>query len=126
MLECTRGYSIDIVHVKGTKNRFTDALSRQPITDGESVPEFPMFAGPCVARTVYGVKGEPEFGLDMQKLAVEGAKCDEYQAIIDFVNSGKDVKNGNVDKIRRCKKTKKCIFFRFSRNKKHDRRGADF
>ena len=47
MLERTRGYSINIVHVKGTRNRFADALSRQPITDGESVPEFPMFAGPC-------------------------------------------------------------------------------
>ena len=38
------------------------------------------------------MKGEPEFGLDVQKLAAEGAKCEEYQAIIEFVNSGKDMR----------------------------------
>ena len=92
MLKRTGGDSVDIVHVKGTRNRFADALNRQPVSDGECVPEFPMFAGPCVACTIYGVKGEPEFGLDVQKLAVKGAKCEEYQAIIDFVKSGRDVK----------------------------------
>ena len=45
-----------------------------------------------VACTIYRVKGELEFGLDDPMLAAKGAKCEEYQAIIDFVKSGRDVK----------------------------------
>ena len=51
-----------------------------------------MFAGACVAHTLYGVKGEPEFGLDVQKLAVAGAKWEENRAIIEFIQSGGDIR----------------------------------
>ena len=33
MLERTRGYCMDILHVKGTRNQFADALSRQPLVN---------------------------------------------------------------------------------------------
>ena len=60
MLEKTRGYNIEIVHVRGMRNKFADALSRHPLSGGEGAPEFPLFANPCVARAVYGVQGEPD------------------------------------------------------------------
>ena len=48
------------MHVRGTRNKFADALSRQPLTEGEGAPDFPLLGNPCVARTVYGVQGEPD------------------------------------------------------------------
>ena len=97
MLEKTRGFNIDIKHIKGCKNQFADALSRRPLEGVESAPDYPLFSNPCVARAVYGVKGEPDYGVDVQNIAAEGQVCEEYKAIVDFIRSGEEVKDVSVN-----------------------------
>ena len=75
MLERTRGFNIDIKHVKGSKNRFADALSCKPIEGVKCVPDYPLFSNPCVGRAVYGLKGQPDYGVDIQNIAEEGQEC---------------------------------------------------
>lgn len=65
---CWRGFNIDIKHIKGCKNQFADALSRRPLKGVESAPDYPLFSNPCVARAIYGVKGEPDYGDDVQDI----------------------------------------------------------
>ena len=96
MLEKTRGYNIEIKHIKGSSNKFADALSRKPLTTCQA-PEFPLFPNSCVARAVYGVRGEPEMGLDIQNIAEVGKECEEYRAIVEFIRSGEEVKKSPVN-----------------------------
>merc|ERR1711888_191718 len=48
-------------------------------------------------RAVYGVKGEPDYGVDVQNIAAEGKDCEEYRAIVEFIRSGEEVKNVSVN-----------------------------
>ena len=93
MQERTRGFNIDIKHVKGSKNCFADALSQKPIEGVECAPDYPLFSNPCVVRAVYGVKGEPDYGVDIQNIAEEGLECDEYREIVEFLKSGEKIKS---------------------------------
>ena len=97
MLERTQGFNIDIQHFKGSKNRFADALSCRPLEGVECAPDYLLFSNPCVARAVYGVKGEPDYGVDITNIAEEGQVCEEYKAIVDFIKSGEEIKGVSVN-----------------------------
>ena len=53
-----------MIHIKGVRNRFADALSRAPVGK-DNIPDYPLFANPVVVRKVHGLQSEPDFRVDM-------------------------------------------------------------
>ena len=49
-----------------------------------------------MARAVYGVKGDPDYGVDIQNIAGEGQVCEEYKAIVDFIKLGEEIEGVSV------------------------------
>ena len=50
-------------------------MSRRPLEGVESAPDYPLFSNPVMARAVYGVEGEPDYGDNVQNIAEEGQVC---------------------------------------------------
>ena len=43
MLDRTSGYCFHLQHIRGVKNKFDDALSRQPLVNNAWAEDFPRF-----------------------------------------------------------------------------------
>ena len=67
--------------------------------EAERAEEFTRFGVSCSAKKVYGVQGTavPEHREDVKIMAERGGECEEYREMIDFVKSGKEVKDTSSD-----------------------------
>ena len=79
MLERSHGYCFSLNYIRGIKNVFADALSRQPMKEGEQADEFARFGASCMAMKMFGVGGTvvPEHREDVQVMAEKGRDCPE-------------------------------------------------
>ena len=76
-IERTRGYCFQLQHIRGVRNKFADALSRQPLMNNSCAEDFPGFGATCMAKKIYGVEGTavPEHREDILQMAEKGLDC---------------------------------------------------